>query len=437
MKTTISSYPNNEIRLRLHPGREANSRDTAEHRWAKLQANLLKLRLETGTLSNQLTPLPKPEKPKEKPGWGTLSCPRDFSRRARRTIQRIGGVVDTKYDKSDCLFLTGTLPGSTYESMEAFAKWSGYATDRIGAWLRNQKIEYDSFHVWELQRRGALHIHMLIATKDQSLYKFVQENWKAHWTKILNDIGKKENIDMWARSKGGSWKDSQEVIQTRALPVEKSVSAYLSKYATKGNTHMAKSKGFTVKFYPSRWWGCSRALRQSLDELTSCHSAEISDSQAYELRQKLYFIQDQSFKSYSYPDKFGSGYNYVFYAHPGSLDSLLSSVRSLVPSASPIRPQRRLADLALKSKQDLEEEAELFELINGSKKSRHLLRYERQKYLSENKWKIMAFFEYGERFSNPAEALEQLYKDWEADWGEDAPELIQILREISELPENY
>lgn len=206
-----------------------------------------------------------------RPGFGGLPAPTRFGNNARRTLSRSAGVFDRDGIPNDHLvFLTGTLPGSRRESFEAMQRWSSYAVDLLKSKL--SKVcdpEPYSMYVWELQKRGALHIHYCQRIANPNQRQFVLDNWKKIWTQIVDAVGEKAGIDMWLRGPGAlpaSWKDQKEIIQADAQLVEKSVGSYLAKYLSKDsnvcNLNPARFKG------PVRWWGVSRPLLARMKELS-------------------------------------------------------------------------------------------------------------------------------------------------------------------------
>lgn len=266
MKVTVNIYPNNEIRTSIVPDPRYKKQSELNGKHETPSDEGVSFLLEKANDPSHEAPpildISCDFRESLKPGYGGTPRKTVFGLRAKRTLQRVGGVFDKKFVKEHCLFLTGTLPGSTKESYEAIASWSGYIVDRLKSWVSYYVSTEFSFHVWELQRRGALHLHYCVAVHDGSSRQSIIERFKSEWVRILKSVSAKAGIDLFQRGFGGSWKDRTDAVQAYAQPVRKSVAAYLAKYCSKGHD---TSQAF---YCPSRWWGCSRAALHALEEMT-------------------------------------------------------------------------------------------------------------------------------------------------------------------------
>lgn len=343
-KILIQLYPNNEIRLRATRGIPNKNRDTHEDRINKFKARCF----DKGVVYKEKH---KPKEDQERPGWGLLPNPTKFTMGARRTIQRVGGVVDRRFGSHKSTFLTGTLPGSTVEAMRGISLYSGYMINRVNQWLRRKVEKLAAFYVWERQARGALHLHYCFVCEDEEVLSKVEREFQGFWYDLLCDVSDKSGIDLFAREKGGTWRDSPGMIQTRAERVKKSVSAYLSKYATKGNQHKHNPRfPWGNAFYPSRWWGCSQSLLDSLREMTETTSVMMSESQ-WQSAQSDFILAAKELAvkpPYQYWDKFGCGHNTVAY-HKSNDTHLWSLVKETFTAPQcHIDPDRRKWDKLVK-----------------------------------------------------------------------------------------
>ena len=222
--------------------------------------------------------------PKKERPWGKKQTPKVFRYQAGEKIKEGGAVIDRFVGAKNAHMITLTLPGSTFESMEALSRWSGWIVNRLIQVIRNLKKEYKQvywFFVWEHQKRGALHLHFCLGWK---VWWLKRENL-AHKLKdkfygLLEEIGTREGIDMFAR-KGGdkSWRFQPEKWQWDIQRVKKSVSAYFAKYCQKnadnqsnngdkqttqrrGNDFFEESENSSkTGLYPSRYWGSSRTIK--------------------------------------------------------------------------------------------------------------------------------------------------------------------------------
>lgn len=203
-----------------------------------------------------------------KPGWGIQSPRnREFRPSARNMVRRLAAVLEQSVPREKLAFYTLTLPGSTKESIREFAKWTGYIVNRLNTHLNDRFGNLLRLSVWEHQKRGALHLHGVLALPDgvtlENFAIIIQEFWR----KILLDLSKQIKVDLFARNKWQSWMDKWEQIKEYACltqPVLKSVSRYLSKYLSKGNGAIESlSEDYPP---PSRWWSTSRKLTALLEK---------------------------------------------------------------------------------------------------------------------------------------------------------------------------
>jgi hypothetical protein len=114
--------------------------------------------------------------------------------------------------------------------------------------------------VWEWQKRGALHLHAVVLCPSSKVAQQLKTRWKDRWIKILDAIAKRSQVDMYARSVGGSWSSSKWRTRVDAQTVEKSVGNYLSKYLSKGSATVRK----LAKYAPSSWYFVSTTLRDTI-----------------------------------------------------------------------------------------------------------------------------------------------------------------------------
>lgn len=200
---------------------------------------------------------------------GTPNRATVFGRAARHTMLEAGSVASRwSGSPGNSVVVTLTLPGSTKSAYATLAAWSGYAFDRLARWLRKASTRIRWFYVWELQRRGALHLHILIAAQSSITALYVGSKIRTAWFNVLNDISLKSGVDMFCHARGDRC-TVKSLWQNDISSVTKNIAAYFSKYASK-NTESAK-KGFGGKavvhpYYPSRWWGCQRLLRAEIEQ---------------------------------------------------------------------------------------------------------------------------------------------------------------------------
>lgn len=199
-----------------------------------------------------------------RPGWGKLAKPKNFTAYAKNTIRRVAGGLQLEFGKDRLAFCTLTIPGSANIVIETIAKYSGYIMNRIQTWLSDNYQHSDgkkyALGVAELQTRGMLHWHFLVAMEDKLLIDKFRKDAEQFWYKVLKRLSKITGVDLFKRRKGDSWKDRYNEIKSHAVdvnPVYKNAAAYLAKYMSKG-CKKVKSKKENIYYSPSRWWSCSR-----------------------------------------------------------------------------------------------------------------------------------------------------------------------------------
>jgi hypothetical protein len=115
------------------------------------------------------------------------------------------------------------------------------------------------FYCWELQKRGALHLHYAVHCPDKAAAAAILVGFKAQWVRLLRVVSERAGVDLFLNTVSGqNWLEMPEAIQAKAERVEKSVGAYLGKYLSKSS----KGTNAIGQFAPCRWYGVSRPLRE-------------------------------------------------------------------------------------------------------------------------------------------------------------------------------
>lgn len=221
--------------------------------------------------------------------WGKPHKPTKLTRSARATIYEAGCVFDAYY-KDKTYLTTCTLPGSDVLLYLRLATESGYIIDRLSKAIK----KYDCLHyfVWEWQKRGALHLHYALANHDIQMARNAAYTIEYEWFELLLELGTKYSEDFFKSDKapGGSWVNNPSKWQSKVELVTKSVSRYLSKYLSKANCEFQPKFGF-----PSRWWGCSKLLRNAVSE----HRVSVTLEGTNNLLETLYCEYADLFRSHS------------------------------------------------------------------------------------------------------------------------------------------
>ncbi len=205
----------------------------------------------------------------------TLHRPRRLylSRNGRNTILRAGSCFDNT-DFTERLLLTGTLPGRLKEAHQALAEFSTYASKTLTNWLTRRSPKCKWMYTWEFQKRGALHIHLVVELP-HSVSAYVKEHFQDEWNRILAAISEKTGINLYKRTH--KYVHSKKVTQADVTVCDREPSRYISKYISKKATN-----GFGAWRYPPKtWYQVSRSLLRTLKDRTQVFFAEgLSYSQA-------------------------------------------------------------------------------------------------------------------------------------------------------------
>lgn len=192
-----------------------------------------------------------------------------FTRNARHRLLEAGCLFDSVHSATHRgYFVTLTLPGSTDEAYDAISRWSGYLVNRILQVVRREIQSALWFYVWELQKRGALHLHLFIALPKEVDGAYILRGLRAVWYGALVSVGEKDGTDMF-RHRKGDYCTASEFWQFDVQEVEKSPAAYISKYVSKSANAPTESDSADMgrySYYPARWWGMSQAFRELIKE---------------------------------------------------------------------------------------------------------------------------------------------------------------------------
>ena len=290
MKVKVTRYPNNETRVSVYPERlpslSSDGTSTAD--------GAIAVQTSDSTIE-PLSSLPSICTPEDNRTLDINFKVETAPRKRRVTLSRYGhrrliraGACFSQGKDTVRLLLTGTLPGSTREAFRVLANNSSYVTHRLCNWLTRRERSAKWLYAWEFQKRGALHLHLAIEVTMENA-EFIKREFKHEWNRLLNTIGNRNDVDMWAKSK--TYSHSQEATQTDVTVCEKEPSRYIAKYIAKGN---AKSFGAN-RFPPVRWYQISRSLLRELEDKT-----EVYEREALSYRQAREFVEIATHNLYHY-----------------------------------------------------------------------------------------------------------------------------------------
>lgn len=228
-----------------------------------------------GTLavSANFTAAQKP--PKKKSGYGHLPAQSSkFTSRAKDSVRQGAAAIERHWGIAKCFFATLSLPGGSDLAMLTFSLWSSWLMDLLNKFLARHCRMPDGncyrVSVWEMQKRGALHLHLLIVSMDDSFI----DKLNKYYISLLEKLSDITGVDMFERRNGSSWRGRTDSLvkagrkagrlvegfvpvsklMCDVKPVTKSVSAYLSKYLSKGSSRVGQA--------PARWWSMSNCVRR-------------------------------------------------------------------------------------------------------------------------------------------------------------------------------
>lgn len=319
-RIVAQQFPNNETRVTMSSvsgGRDPFDDEPAPHECTTVDFPLLErlsLQGEAEKVSSDpLSLVPNSKTQRSRAGYGELPVkPTRFGMNAKRSLIRSGGALEKTAPTDETLFLTGTLPGSTEDSFRAIAAYASYIVNGLKAWVSNYAPQKLDFYCWELQKRGALHLHYAVWIPDDKCRAHILESFRGWWIQILHRVGEMASVDMFRKNSGKTWLDDESKVRAVAEVCRKSVARYLAKYLSKS---AAPKRGSSRAFSPARWWGVSRPLKALTDSMTL--TCEVITSGYHAVRsmwEEIRSVSDSSESvTYSYRHKVGEGSTVIMF----------------------------------------------------------------------------------------------------------------------------
>lgn len=324
----LTVYPNNEVRARV-PAPVVAVRCSGGNA-ASLLVNREKLALDPAT---PLSFLKFPSCPWPRQGYGGTPDSTPFSLYGRRTLSRAGGCFSLP-EENRIAFLTGTLPGGTDEAIAAISNHSSWVVHRlmtrIPQVLGVRAAELRWMWVWEWQKRGALHWHCVLETPSSEQAHVLIDQFSRIWASVIDGLSRRSGVDCAKRRSGGTWAGQYEKWRNDAQIAVKEPYRYLAKYLSKGCGASDKGK----KFFPKRWYSCSRALLRDLRSLTVVASTnESSAKDGWIITEDdigiLGWLNEISEHTVAFVDRVKSGSTVVFYPDSVNTKVVRDFVRNL------------------------------------------------------------------------------------------------------------
>lgn len=310
-------YPNNEIRVArgqskpLRDRRECDSDGCVDE--DLLDPVEREFIFSSPDIIRPLSLVPNSQTERSGAGFGEL--PRRvsvFGLNAKRALIRRGAAMEEEAPPNECLFLTGTLPGSTEDSFKAIAQWASYIVHRLKSWIGNYVRSKLDFYCWEYQKRGALHLHYCVWVPNEHDRGRIVDEFHGWWVQILHRIGGFCNTDMFRKNSTKTHIGDTSKVRAIAEVCRKSPARYLAKYLSKSAN---PARGSARAFSPARWWGTSRPLKSLCDRLTE--TVEIIEGGFHSVARMWERVREKVDSSesvtYGYVHKFGMGNTSVSY----------------------------------------------------------------------------------------------------------------------------
>jgi hypothetical protein len=255
-KASIVIYANGELRIRSAPcsgSRRAASRCSLDKQ-SEIQESAPSVgKHDIGAICERSAAL--------KPGWGGIAKATKFRKEAKQTIKEYGAVADEVFG-SNQLFLTWTLPGDGAAPIEALARWSSYVSHRVCQWLRDTIDGAWIAWVFEFQKRGALHQHLIVGGHHRGQLLRAQAEWCDTMRAIFLETGRKAGVYLLGNEQTQHDNALQMHLGQKAEFVVKSAARYLCKYVSKNSG----GDGVAAHAPPVRWW---RVNTRALQEIRS------------------------------------------------------------------------------------------------------------------------------------------------------------------------
>lgn len=246
-----------------------------------------------------------------KAGHGRLAEKTVFTSRAKRTLREFGTVVDEIYNRKG-VFLTLTLPATSDDAYRTMAEYSAYIVERVTQWLRDKMGDVLYAWVWEWQKRGALHLHLVAGCANDTVRGAVVLNWWRFCHDLLSQVSARSGVDLFENRETRINHKNSDNCQFDAQEITKSAARYLAKYLGKRSSKMPG-----VSWYcPARWWRCSN---KALIEIKARRKTIVLRESKPHLLQEtiatcLQAIHQPEAESFCYPNrKFPFLLNYLFF----------------------------------------------------------------------------------------------------------------------------
>lgn len=192
-------------------------------------------------------------------GHGRIPAATNFTRHGSLMV-RDGGHLIERDSVGKAVFLTLTIAGHGNDVFNACSSYSGYLVNVFGTWLREWAVNGWYVYVWELQSRGAPHLHYMVSIPKGVSIRTFRKKVQAEWRRCLLLASRKSGVDLFKNRYGGTYRNNSSMPYVGAKLCTHDLGRYMAKYASK-----SKSKtGGKNTWRPGRWWALSYPLRKAV-----------------------------------------------------------------------------------------------------------------------------------------------------------------------------
>jgi hypothetical protein len=228
-----------------------------------------------------------------KPSGATCSVlPRvkRFEAKQGQKLREAGAAMDSLVPSEDiglCRAILLTIPANYHDAFCTVASETGWVMNRVAEYLRRHLKKPLWFYVWELQKRGALHLHFCFYAPTEEQGQKLGDGIIELWLKLLEEMSEKSGNDLyWSgryTKQGEKYYVSRERLINSNQRVHTGCAGYFAKYSGKDSYGSARGdKGFGSRTvaHPRRIWGSSQAIKNAAKELAYTGSVELPTDEA-------------------------------------------------------------------------------------------------------------------------------------------------------------